>query len=558
MIVKIPGQDYAVSDPRLGGYETAVNQAHANAMAQIRRESGFVDDLSRPESREERETRLADDDFDRIIAIHSSPDILAERAQFERYVQRELAPIMTRIRQVLATELQHLIVPNVYLLRTGNEGGSGHFHTVYYEAPNWILDSGFKDGPPNIGILYNTQTQQLGPMAEQLIDPSQQWGGKGNRRMDFFEMTVTRTLIAAKYIERYRALTPDETQLVFPEEFINDIIAEPDYLSTFGSGKYWQAQQNGHPFTPPTRPAEQYIQTAIEQCTQRGLPGAITQLRNQGFFSNPEQGRTLLATLLETNKLDAVKEILRQDLVDLTHPEHSKMLYQSALAFSRSQPDYPPGENHSLKAMQSKLLDTMAPEDLPFTLQDTCEALNLAALEKMLALHPDEPIPYADLIDQVYKGAEDCHLPAGSTSFTPILAFLRDHELLTSTTHAERNVHLESSETAIVQEEELDDESIHRTPAASLFGQTLLALNENEDIDPQEAWIMACDALESKEPYQCAQAHQNINGLRAIEYQAETTDGDIIINIVSEVEQILLDELYAKKLEAEERSSLRR
>ena len=69
---------------------------------------------------------------------------------------------------------------------------------------------------------------------------------------------------------------------------------------------------------------------------------------------------------------------------------------------------------------------------------------------------------------------------------------------------------------------------------------------------------MACDALESKEPYQCAQAHQNINGLRAIEYQAETTDGDIIINIVSEVEQILLDELYAKKLEAEERSSLRR
>lgn len=254
LIVKIPGQDYAVYDPRLGDYETAVNQAHANAMAQIRRESGFVDDLSRPESREERETRLADDDFDRIIAIHSSPDILAERAGFERYVQRELAPIMTRIRQVLATELQHLIVPNVYLLRTGNEGGSGHFHTVYYEAPNWILDSGFKDGPPNIGILYNTQTQQLGPMAEQLIAPSQQWGGKGNKRMDFFEMTVTRTLIAAKYIERYRALTPDETQLVFPEEFINDIIAEPDYLSTFGSGQYWQAQQNGHPFTPPNTP----------------------------------------------------------------------------------------------------------------------------------------------------------------------------------------------------------------------------------------------------------------------------------------------------------------
>ncbi|MCX7118689.1 MAG: hypothetical protein NTZ86_02285, partial [Legionellales bacterium] len=321
LLAKIPGQDHAIFAPGLGGQRAAVTEAQSRAMAQIRRESGLFDDRGYQESLAERATRLAANDVEDLVAVLEREDILAEKRKLTEYGQRELAPIMKPINRILATELQKLTPPNVYMLRTGAEGGSGHFHTVYYENQKWILDSGFKEGQPNIGILYNTQTRQLGPMAAELIDPSHEWGpGQGKKRLDFFEMNTTRTMVAAKYIEKYRALKPQETEWVFPEEFINEIIAEPNYLSTFGSGNYWDAQQNGRKFSPPRISSSDYIKTAYAQCTERGLPGAITQLQKQDYFINPVQGRKLLATLLATNKIDAVKEIFRQDLVDLTNP----------------------------------------------------------------------------------------------------------------------------------------------------------------------------------------------------------------------------------------------
>lgn len=550
LLVKIPGQDQAISNPRLGGQAAAVTQAHSHAIAKIRQESGLTDPAGRNESLEERETRLAGEDFDRIIALHSRADILAERRKFDHYVQRKLAPIMAPIQQILATELQKLIQPNVYMLRTGAEGGSGHFHTVYYEAPNWILDSGFKEGHPNIGILYNTQTRKLGPMAEQLIDPSHEWGrGQGKKRLDFFEMNPTRTLVAAKYIERYRALSREETELVFPEELINEIIAEPNYLSTLGSGHYWQAQQNGRRFTPPPVPAEHYIQTALQQCTQQGLSGAVNQLRIQGYFRNPTQGRALLATLLANNKLDAVNEILRQNLVDLTNPEHCARLYQSALEFSHEQPS---GLHPSLRALQNKLLETLAPEDLPFGIQQACEALNLNALESMLTMGGE--ISHADLIELVNDSARECQ--SSPSTVQPILQVLHDHALSTRQPNlAQDSAEMDFDEPVIKEDEEA---FIERAAPTDHFAKTIIALNQDNDLDPRDAWDLACDALKNREPYICAPENRSASGFRVIEYHAETTAGDTIINLVSENEQILLDELYAKKLEADEPFRLRR
>ncbi|MEI6095689.1 MAG: hypothetical protein WCR08_09595 [Gammaproteobacteria bacterium] len=540
LLAKIPGQDHAIFAPGLGGKRAAVTEAQSRAMARIQREAGLLDERGAPESLEARETRLAGDDFVHIIAIQGRADIVAERRKLDQYAQRELTPIMEPINRILATELQKLTPPNVYMLRTGAEGGSGHFHTVYYEAPNWILDSGLKEERPNIGILYNTQTQQLGPMAEQVIDPSHEWGqGQGKKRLDFFEMNPTRTLVAAKYIEKYRALEPQETELVFPEEFINEIIAEPNYLSTFGSGNYWDAQQNGRKFSPPGISRADYIKTAYAQCTQLGLAGAITQLRHQDYFRDPEQGRKLLATLLATNKIDAVKKIFRQDLVDLTNPGECAVLYRSALEFSQTHHDYPPGLNPSLRALQNKLIETLDPEDLPFTIQDACAALNLPALQTLFTI--EENIPHAELITRVNESARECD--AALSTYQPILAAIREHEA------ARRSNTTQEDDAAVLEEEASnDDEDIH----TASFEETLIALNEADDPDPRFVWDVACHALENKEPYSCAPENRGKNEYRAIEYHAETTEGDTIINIVSESEQILLDELYAKKLAADE------
>ncbi len=540
LLAKIPGQDHAIFAPGLGGQRAAVTEAQSRAMAQIRRESGLFDDRGYQESLAERATRLAANDFADLVAVLERADILAEKRKLTEYVQRELAPIMKPINTILATELQKLAPPKVYMLRTGPEGGSGHFHNVFYEDPNWILDSGFKDGQHNIGILYNTRTRELGPMAEQVIDPSHEWGqGNGKKRLDFFEMNPTRTLVAAKYIEKYRALELQETELVFPEDFINEIIAEPNYLSTFGSGNYWDAQQNGHKFSPPPIASADYIETAYAQCTQLGLAGAITQLRHQDYFRDPEQGRKLLATLLATNKIDAVKEILRQNLVDLTNPDQCAALYQSALHFSETNDEYPVGLNPSLRALQNKLIETLDPEDLPFTIQDACAALNLPALQTLFTI--EENIPHAELITRVNESARECD--AALSTYQPILAAIREHEA------ARRSNTTQEDDAAVLEEEASnDDEDIH----TASFEEELIELNQNDALKPEVAWELAYRALEHKEPYSCAPENRGKNEYRAIEYHAETTEGDTIINIVSESEQILLDELYAKKLAADE------
>ena len=252
LFAKIPGKDLVIDNPGLGNKARALDQARVAAMHRLRREAGF-----QPlETLEERVTRLAGerDDFAELITRLEQPDILAERARFEQYQREALAETMAPMQDMLRQEFQKLTPPNTYILRTGTVGvGSGHFHALFYDAPNWILDSGFKsDGQPNKGVLYNTQTGTLGPMAESLLNPGVSWGrAQGQTMIGIYELNPSRTLIAAKYIEKFRQLSREETETVFPDALINEIIAQPDYLSTFGREGYWHAQRQGQHFALP-------------------------------------------------------------------------------------------------------------------------------------------------------------------------------------------------------------------------------------------------------------------------------------------------------------------
>ena len=135
---------------------------------------------------------------------------------------------------------------------------------------------------------------------------------------------------------------------------------------------------------------------------------------------------------------------------------------------------------------------------------------------------------------QVNEGARECG--AAPSTYDPILEAIREHEMAARSSNTTQE----------------DYEDIVQPIHTASFEETLIALNEADDPDPRVVWDVACHALENKEPYSCAPENRGKNEYRAIEYHAETTEGDTIINIVSESEQILLDELYAKKLAADE------
>lgn len=552
LFAKIPGQDFVIANPGLGGQTAAVNKANTDAMTRVRNESGLYRGNGEAESLEEQITRMADDnDFEALIRRLEQPDILEERAKFERYKAENLAKIVAPMHQILANELQQLTPPNVYMLRTGTVGiGSGHFHTIYYDAPNWILDSGYKDGLPNKGVLYNPHTRELGPMADTLADLSNTWGlAQGQRMLGIYEMNPIRTLVAARYIEKFRELPTEETDLIFPEAFINDIIAQPDYLSTFGKQGYWQAQRNGQHFPLPVVSPSEYIRIALEQCRTQDLAGAVTQLQSKGFFNDPNQGRALLNEMLANNKLDVVREILNKNLVDLSNPAHARALYRSALQFSEQNPDYPPGLNHSLRALQIKLLDVLEYNELPFTIEDASEALNTEALTAMLVLAPI--VDYEDLTARVKTGAQQCGAAPGT--FNPVLKVIHDHEALSiSSGHAKTKPVAQAQKA----KSNASKSPIRKSSALSSLKDELIKLDKNTKHDsPDMVWKKACLALKKSANYVCAPADAAKRGARPIKYQAEAPNGKIITKIVSEKEQILLDKLLAKKLENEYNSS---
>lgn len=548
LFAKIPGRDLMIDNPGLGGQSRAVDHAATVAMQRVKDESGLKDAQGHSETLEARMTRLAGDDFDALITRLEQPDILEERNKFNRYMTEELANVITPIRNLLTHEFQQLTPPTTYILRTGTVGtGSGHFHALYYDAPNWMLDSGFKDGQPNKGILYNTQTHELGPMADQLIDASKSWGrGQGQRMLAIYEMNPLRTLIVAKYIEKFRQLSLEETETIFPEVFINEIIANPSYLSSFGSEGYWQAQRQGQHFSLPVVSPSEYIRLALEQCTTQDLGGAVLQLESKGYFSNPTQGRTLLSTLLAHNKADAVREILNRNLVDLTNPQYARALYRSALQYSHNHVDCPPGCNVSLRALQNKLLDVLPFKDLPFTIQNTCEALNGDALRRMLDL--ESVIDYNDLHSQIMAAAHACNVNEGT--YAPLLKIVDDHkQSCLKLEQTKRRVQPKEAITRIDNKHKSrNDLSDSKEP---LKTELLTLVKNNRNESPENVWEKACQVLENRSDYVYTAAERFKRNTRPVIYQAERANGTIITKIVAERDQILLDKLYAKKLEAE-------
>lgn len=562
---KTPGQDIFIANPAFGGQRAALAAAHNRAYERAQREG-------------------------------------VSQARFEQYKTDETAAILHPIRQAMAMELEKLTPPNVYMLRTGTENG-GHWQTVYYVAPNWILDSGFDNGRPNIGILYRTDTRQLGPMAEQsLMDPSSIWGqGFGQRMLAFFEMNPTRTLIAASYIEKFRELNTDDADMFFAtEDYVNDIIARPNYLSSFGRGHYWQAQSNGQRYIPECS-ADTYIRIAEDQCLRQGLTGAVAQLHSRDYFSDPMQGSALLAEALRADQLPIVKVILDNNLVTVTAPNQARMLYQAAQEVSQGNPASPPGLRPSLRALQNKLLQSMDQQNLPFTLEDVCAELNIEPMETILSTENDTGIDYDHLRSVVIEAAGRCQ--SGISTYGPLLSAIDQHERQThtavrketsgtmhagsfhhhatpqnrssATTDAARAAihappkHAKGAEPALHQSTHGDNEKkkadspipVARLPhrmqprpvrPMSPFETELTALTKSEDIGPQEAWEHACHALCHREPYVGSEADKNKVGSRAIEYNAQA-EGRIITKIIPEREQILLDDLFAKKLEAESR-----
>lgn len=533
LFAKIPGQDFVIANPGLGGEASAVDKAATDAMQRVRNESGLQRPNRAAETLEERATRLVGDDFEELILRLEQEDIHQERAKFERYRTENLAGITASMHQILANELQQLMPPKVYVLRTGTVGtGSGHFHTIYYDAPNWILDSGFKDGRPNLGVLYNTQTKELGPMADDLFDHSKTWGlAQGQRMLGIYEMNPIRTLVAARYIEKYRELSAEDTEEIIPEAYVNDIIAQADYLSNFGKQGYWQAQRQGQHFTLPMVSPNDYIRIALEQCASQDLAGAVTQLQIKGYFNDQNQGRTLLGNMLANNKIDVVKEILSKGLVNLSNPAHDRALYRSALQFSQTNADCPPGLNPSLRILQNKLLDVLDRNNLPFTIQEACEALNSDALTTMLELEP--VIDYQELTTQIMAAAKKCG--AAESTYNPLLKIIRDHE----------QASVQASRTKI-------QPAPIKPASQTAFKNELLKLSKNIKRDsPEIVWDQACHALSSRPNYVCAPENAQKRGARPVKYQAEATDGSVITKTVSENEQILLDKLFAKKLDNE-------
>jgi hypothetical protein len=522
LFTKIPCQgDVLVTNPKLGvtdvnAYKKVEADAIESAKVRIRQERGKTHTLG-----EEIESSGN-------IDLMEIPEFAEEQKKLETYSQElfNSSSMRQSITTELASELAKLNTTQVYMLRTGGGGdASGHFQVVYYESPNWILDSGLTpEGKPSGGILYNTQTQKLGPMAERLLDPTATWGkADAHKKLAFYAMDHTRTMVAAQYIAEFRKMGTNHAKEFdqayrgeLQEALINTIIARPNYLSDFGNTAYWKPKTKLKQVS-----AKDYALTAAKQCIDQDLVGGLMQLKTIGYFDDAKQGHNLLHDVLKNNQVSVIKAILDQDLVNLSNNDDNKELYHAALYN-----DYAilPGENLALRILQNKLLDKYTSSQitaLPFTIEDACGALNTDAVITMMQLPANKSITSDVLIQFVKSGAEACKSSPGT--YQPIIDAIKQHKPHNDTASNPRNL-------------------------MSQLQILLAKLN----ISASEAWSNACKLLASTQHYICAEADKDKTGLRAVEYEARQDDGKIMKFTVSEREQIVLDTLYAKKLQDEE------
>jgi hypothetical protein len=533
----IPGDDLTIDDPRLGGRETelkkAAQKAQSRAAAEVNPEQEMI----------------------RFVKL------------FETYLEEELASFMPEIESILIENIQKLDPGRVYVLRTGKIDEGGHFHTLFCEGSSWILDSGFKDAPssiqsraldesetlrePNIGLLFDATTNKLGPMYKSLVDISSNWGrASGDRMLCIYEMNRNRMLIAARYIEKFRELSKEDTEIIFEKEYLNEIISQPNYLDSFDQGGYWHA--SGTELTPIS--SREYIDTALEQCT-RDLPGAVIQLQAQGFFTDDKKAQQLIIEMIVLNNFEVVKEILTRTLVDLSNPEVAQHIYKSAFEYSQTNQDCPPGLNLSLRILQNKLLE-ISPDNLPFTISDTCLTLNYDALQLMLSLNDE--VNTQELILEVNKTAKACK--STRDTYQPLIDILSSRNQSTKMPELDSKIDNPENLTSrdLKPKRRGPDFFSPNAQDTKLIGQK----NQSYNIDYLASELLAIIARTANEVWERARdilldpnTENKTNPYdRNVLYTLTSRKGKEIKIEVSEQVQIAMDELYAKKLQEEEQN----
>lgn len=528
----IPGDDFTIDDPKLGGRNVDLRKA-----AQIA---------------EDRASREVNIELDQVGFVRL----------FETYKEQELASIMPSIESILIKNIQNLDPNKVYILRTGKIDEGGHFHTLYYEGNCWMLDSGYKDGPaainsssadesqplrePNIGVLYNTETNQIGPMSKSLIDISSEWGRThGKRMISIYEINRDRMLIAAHYLEKFRALSKEETQEILEKDYLNEIISQPHYLEEFGQDGYWHASsENLDPVT-----SREYIHIALEQC-KRDLSGAVIQLENQGFFENIEDANQLFIEMIVANNIDVVKEILQRKLVDLSNPATAEYIYKNAFLLSQKSEICKPGLNQCLRILQNELL-TILNSKIPFNIQDVCLTLNHDALGMMLTINPKDYQPELETI--IYETAEECG--SKEDTYMPLIETLEHFQPEKPKYAASEGSHSPKKPGFFnASDKKPDLKTRLRQQKASAYNEDELALEilKIKADTASKSWEIARDILLDPK------MQNKSNPLdKKIEYTLTSKTGKELKIQVSEPVQIAMDELYARKLDEEEHNSFR-
>jgi len=389
-------------------------------------------------------------------------------------------------------------------------------------------------------------------MHKSLVDISSNWGrASGDRMLCIYEMNRNRMLIAARYIEKFRELSKEDTENIFEREYLNEIISQPNYLESFGQGGYWHS--SGTELTAIS--SREYIDTALEQCT-RDLPGAVIQLQAQGFFTDDKNAHQLIIEMIVLNNFEVVQEILTRKLVDLSNPEVAQHIYKSAFEYSQTNHDCPPGLNQSLRILQNKLLE-ISPDNLPFTINDTCLTLNYDALQLMLSLNNE--VNTQELILEVEKTAKACK--STRDTYLPLINILsfrnqsaKMPEILDSQRETPENL---TSRDLKPTRRGPDFFSPHAQDT-----NRSVQKKQSHNIDYLASELLAIIARTANEVWEIARdilldpntANKTNPYDRNVEYTLTSRKGKEIKIEVSEQVQIAMDELYAKKLQEEEQN----
>lgn len=300
-----------------------------------------------------------------------------------------------------------------YMARTGTNNGSGHFQTIYYQAPNWRVWS----SETNQGTLYNTSIQAFPDQSDpesryhSFLSPNETWGSRdGQRSIMIYEMTPERTAAAAHYIAKFRSLSDAETDLPQhqPEPLLQELLTQPHYLDInfVDQSGYWKKNK---PADIRNVANATYVRLAEQQISERDATGALIQLQKRNYFNNPESGKSLLNATLKHGSRICAAQILQLNLVDdLLSPDSTSGLtpYEAATGGYGEFRNQDPIDNPSLTPLQNKLLDTYLasnPETIPFDIYEAASYLNLSAVMKMYQHNP-RGVDITRLKDAIQEG----------------------------------------------------------------------------------------------------------------------------------------------------------